>query len=113
MVFAYLDGGSDDEIALRRSTQSFKSIELKHAVLHGITSSLPILLSSCAGQKMFHAEGELATARAVAKHNIPMTLSQLTTTDFEEVNNIAPNQCKALQLYVWKDKELLIRARDC
>lgn len=131
MVFAYLDGGSDDEIALRRSTQSFKSIELKHAVLHGvsketmdlsttimgITSSLPILLSSCAGQKMFHAEGELATARAAAKHNIPMTLSQLTTTDFEEVNNIAPNQCKALQLYVWKDKELLIkilkRARDC
>jgi isopentenyl diphosphate isomerase/L-lactate dehydrogenase-like FMN-dependent dehydrogenase len=131
MVFAYLDGGSDDEIALKRSTQSFQSIELKHAVLHGVSketmdlsttimginSSLPILLTSCAGQKMFHAQGEIATAKAARKHNIPMTLSQLTTTDFREVTNIAPDQCKALQLYVWKDKELLTsvlqRAREC
>ena len=131
MVFAYLDGGADDEIALKRSVTSFKNIELKHAVLHGVSkdnmdlsttimgikSSLPILLTSCAGQKMFHASGEIATAQAAKKHNIPMTLSQLTTTDFKEVRNEAPEQCKALQLYVWKDKDLLMeiltRARSC
>lgn len=121
MVFGYLDGGADSEIALRRSVSAYEDIELRHAILHGVSkenmdlstnimnikSSMPFFLTSCAGQKMFHADGEIATAKAANNHNIPMTLSQLTTSTFEEVRNNAPNHCKALQLYVWKDKELL------
>ena len=121
MVFQYLDGGADDEHALNRSTSAYKNIEFRHAVLHGVSkhdiqlettilghkSALPFLFSSCAGQKMFHADGESAVAKAAHDNNIQMALSQLTTTSFDEVASIAPNNCKILQLYVWKDKTLL------
>ena len=121
MVFGYLDGGADGEVALQKSTEAYKDYDLYHAVLHGISkkdidlktkimnidSNLPFFLSSCAGQKMFHCDGEIATARAANKHGIPMTLSQLTTSTFEEVSEEAPDHCKALQLYVWRNKDLL------
>jgi isopentenyl diphosphate isomerase/L-lactate dehydrogenase-like FMN-dependent dehydrogenase len=120
MVYAYLDGGCDDERALKRSVESFSDIQWKHAVLHGIGNdgvdtkttilgaeySMPYFLTSCAGQRMFHADGEIATARAAKKHDIHMALSQLTTSSFEDVRN-EHDGAKTLQLYVWKDKKLL------
>ena len=36
MCFGYLDGGADEEIALRRSVEAYKDVELRHAVLHGV-----------------------------------------------------------------------------
>ena len=121
MVFGYLDGGADGEVALRRSVEAYQDIELRHAVLHGvphggvdlrtevlgIPSELPFFITSCAGQRMFHADGEIATARAAAKHGAAMALSQLTTSTFEDVGREAPDHCKALQLYVWRDRALL------
>tara|TARA_A100001011_G_scaffold399884_1_gene510788 strand:+ start:3033 stop:4283 length:1251 start_codon:yes stop_codon:yes gene_type:complete len=121
MVFGYLDGGADGEVALRKSVEAYKDYDLYHSVLHGvckddidlstkilnIDSKLPFFITSCAGQKMFHSQGEIATAKAANKNGIPMALSQLTTSTFEEVNKEAPNHCKALQLYVWRDKDLL------
>ena len=36
MVYGYLDGGADEERALRRSVAAYNDVELRHAVLHGI-----------------------------------------------------------------------------
>lgn len=131
MVFAYLDGGADAERALTNSIKSFHDIKLKHPVLHGvgngevvldtnimgINSKLPFFLSSCAGQRMFHADGEIATAKAAKKHGCAMALSQLTTSRFEDVRDNHPDGAKILQLYVWKDKvllkDVLDRAKEC
>ncbi len=33
--------------------------------------------ASCAGQRMFHADGEVATANAAKKHGLHMELSQV------------------------------------
>ena len=93
MVFGYLAGGADDERSLRRSVAAYNDVELRHAVLHGVgnadmdlttkilghTHPLPFFITSCAGQRMFHADGEVATAKAAKKHNLHMALSQLTT----------------------------------
>jgi len=66
---------------------------------------------------MFHADGEVATARAAKKHGLHMALSQLTTSTFEEVREAHPDGAKTLQLYVWRDryllKEVLDRAKEC
>ena len=131
MVFAYLDGGADAERALKKSVNSFHNIQLKHPVLHGvgngevdlttnilgIESKLPFFISSCAGQRMFHADGEIATAKAAKKHGCVMALSQLTTSRFEDIRTAHPEGAKVLQLYVWKDKALLKdvldRAKEC
>ena len=52
-----------------------------------LTSALALTLAPtltrCAGQRMFHADGEVATARAAKKHGCFMALSQLTTSTFE------------------------------
>lgn len=126
MVFGYLDGGADGEVALRRSVEAFEDVELRHAVLHGvghdtmdlrtrilgIDADQPFFITSCAGQKMFHAEGESATARGAAKHKMAMALSQLSTTAPEEIAAIAPDHAKAIQLYVWKDRGMLKSVLD-
>lgn len=130
MVYGYLDGGADEERALRRSVTAYNDIELRHAVLHGIghddmdlrtkilgvETELPFFVTSCAGQRMFHADGEVATARAAKKHGCFMALSQLTTSTFEDVRAAHPDGAKALQLYVWRDrvllKEVLDRAKE-
>ena len=59
---------------------------------------------------MFHADGEVATARAAKKHGCFMALSQLTTSTFEDVREAHPEGAKALQLYVWRDRVLLKEA---
>ena len=131
MVYGYLAGGADDERALRRSVDAFNDVELRHAVLHGVGNDdldlsteilgtktrMPYFLTSCAGQRMFHADGEIATARAAKKHGLAMALSQLTTSTFEDVRAAHPEGAKTLQLYVWRDKtllkEVLDRAKAC
>ena len=42
---------------------------LSTAIL-GHKHALPFLLTSCAGQRMFHADGEVATAKAAKKHGM-------------------------------------------
>ena len=126
MVFGYLDSGADGERALRRSCEAYGDVELRHAVLHGVgnddidlrtkilgtDTKMPYFLTSCAGQRMFHGDGEIATANAAKKHGLGMTLSQLTTSTFREVREAHPEGAKALQLYVWRDKVLLKEVLD-
>merc|ERR1719456_785670 len=130
MVYGYLAGGADAERSLRRSVAAFNDVEFRHAVLHGvghgevdlktnilgIDAKQPFFITSCAGQRMFHADGEIATAKAAKKHNLHMALSQLTTSTFEEVREAHPDGAKTLQLYVWRDrvllKEVLDRAKE-
>ena len=61
---------------------------------------------------MFHADGEVATAKAAEKHGVRMALSQLTTSTFEDVREAAPTSAKCLQLYVWRDRALLKEVLD-
>ena len=110
---------------------AYSDVELRHAVLHGVGNAdmdlrttilghehpLPYFITSCAGQRMFHADGEVATAKAAKKHGCFMALSQLTTSTFEDVREAHPDGAKTLQLYVWRDrvllKEVLDRAKAC
>ena len=126
MVFGYLAGGADGEVALRRSVAAFNDVELRHACLHGvghgevdlrtdvmgIPSKMPFFISACAGQRMFHADGEVATARAARKAGVAMCLSQLSTSTTAEVREAHPAGAKALQLYVWRDRHLLKAVLD-
>merc|ERR1719401_720730 len=81
-------------------------MDLRTKIL-GHQHPLPYFISSCAGQRMFHSDGEVATARAARKHGLHMALSQLTTSTFEDVRAANPEGAKTLQLYVWRDRDLL------
>lgn len=54
--------------------------------LFGRTWPTPLMIAPCGSQKGFHPEGELATARAAAARNHLQTLSTVTSTAVEEVN---------------------------
>ena len=71
--------------------------------LFGQEVSLPFFTCPTAGNKMFHHEGEMAVARAAAKHDSLYCLSSLSTTTIEELSTVLqPQHPKLFQIYVWK-----------
>ena len=125
-VFDYVDGGAEDEVTLRRNTESFAGFELVPRVLRdvdepdltttilGTRVALPFALAPTGFTRMVHHEGELAVARAAARAGIPYTLSTMGTRSIERVaaESSGPHW---FQLYVWRDrglaKELIERAK--
>ena len=115
-IFHYIDGGSDDEVTMRRNTDSYEKCYLVPRVLANVENidlstkilgknvSLPFFLSPTALQRLFHHEGELAVAKASEKFNTFFGISSLSTVPIEEIKKIdAP---KIFQLYFHKDKGL-------
>lgn len=78
LAWDYLDGGSEDEVALRDNRAAFSRIILRpralvdvHKIdlsleLFGLKLDYPILLDPAGGKNCFCPDGELVTARAAA-----------------------------------------------
>ncbi|EED36214.1 L-lactate dehydrogenase (cytochrome) [Luminiphilus syltensis NOR5-1B] len=78
-IFDYLDGGSDDEISLRRNSSAFDDYELLPRYLNdvqqidlgtrvlGLDIQLPFFLSPTGTSRLFHHHKELGVARAAAE----------------------------------------------
>ena len=115
-IFHYIDGGSDDEVTMRRNTDSYEKCFLVPRVLANVENidlstnifgkkvSLPFFLSPTALQRLFHHEGELAVAKASEKFNTFFGISSLSTVPIEQIKKI--NSPKIFQLYFHKDKGL-------
>lgn len=116
-VFHYLDGGADDEIALRRNTDAFADYELLPSQLSDVSSidlrstlfgqavDWPVMIAPTGASKLFHSAGEAAVARAAEKFGMVYSLSTLSTATIEEVAG-ATAGLKAFQLYIFKDRGL-------
>jgi L-lactate dehydrogenase (cytochrome) len=115
-IFHYIDGGSDDEITLKRNSQSYESCDLIPNVLRGIESidlsttvmgqslDMPLFCSPTSAQRLFHYEGEKAVAQAAEKFGTMFSVSSLGTIDLDEVESIKTP--KMFQVYYHKDKGL-------
>lgn len=96
-AWAYLDGAAADELTRGWNRRSFDSLALLPRVMaevaggHCRTTLLgrelpsPILLAPIAWQKLFHPDGELATAYAASALGVGMVLSTLASSSLEEV----------------------------
>ena len=116
-IFHYIDGGSDDEITLRRNTDSFNNYDLIPNVLTGVSNvdlsttvlgqkiDFPLFLSATAMHRLYHHEGERATAKAAEKMNTMFGISTMSNTSIEEIGALT-NGPKLFQLYIHKDKGL-------
>tara|TARA_Y100001970_G_scaffold290418_1_gene424079 strand:- start:493 stop:1647 length:1155 start_codon:yes stop_codon:yes gene_type:complete len=116
-IFHYIDGGSDDEITLKRNTDSFNKCDLIPNVLTGASDidlsttvlgqkiDFPLFLSATAMHRLYHHEGERATARAAETMGTMFGISTMSTTSIEEIGNLT-NGPKLFQLYIHKDKGL-------
>ena len=116
-IFHYIDGGSDDEITLRRNTDSFTKCDLVPNILasvgkpdlstnvFGTKRDMPLFLSPTAMQRLYHHDGDLASARAAEKFGTFYSMSTMATSSIEEISNISSGP-KLFQLYIHKDQSL-------
>lgn len=96
--WAYVASGVDDDTTLRANREGYSQVQLRPRRLHdatkvdtrvtlfGTTYSSPIFLCPVGGHRSFHAEGELAVARAAKDRNAVQMLSTMTSTALEDVN---------------------------
>ena len=116
-IFHYIDGGADDETTLKRNTESFNDCDLVPNILASVGKpdlsttifgkkiDMPIFLSPCAMQRLYHYEGDKASARAAEKFGIFYSMSTMANNTIEEISNISGGP-KLFQLYVHKDQSI-------
>ena len=116
-IFHYIDGGADDETTLKRNTESFNECDLVPSVLTSVGKpdlsttifgkkiDMPIFLSPAAMQRLYHPEGDKASAKAAEKFGTFYSMSSMGNNTIEEVSNISSGP-KLFQLYVHKDRSI-------
>lgn len=125
---SYIAGGATDEITLRDNIASWGRLAIRPRVLVGVghrdlsvellgrRRPHPLLIAPTAFQRLAHAEGEVATARAAAATDTIMCLSTLATTPAAALARAVPEAPRWFQLYVFSDRgvsrELVARAAE-
>jgi L-lactate dehydrogenase (cytochrome) len=116
-IFHYIDGGSDDETTLKRNTESFSKCDLVPNILASVGQpdlstkvlgqkiDMPLFLSPVAMQRLFHHEGDKASARAAEKFGTFYSMSTMANSTIEEISNISGGP-KMFQIYIHKIKGL-------
>ena len=117
-LFEYLDGGSYDEVTLRRNVEDLQSIALKQRVLRDVSQidlstelfgrrwSMPVGLGPVGLSGLYARRGEVQAAKAAAAANVPFTLSTVSACSIEEVAQGSGHPFW-LQLYMIKDRAFL------
>ena len=124
-LFEYLDGGSYDEVTLRRNVEDLQNVALKQRVLRDVSTidlstklfgrrwSLPVGLSPVGLSGLYARRGEVQAAKAAAAAGIPFTLSTLSACSIEEV--ATAERGFWFQLYIVKDRgfvsDMIARAK--
>ena len=116
-IFHYIDGGADDETTLKRNTDSFSKCDLIPNILASVGEpdlsvevfghkiDMPLFLSPTAMQRLYHHEGDKASARAAEKFGTFYSMSTMATSSIEEIANVSGGP-KLFQLYIHKDQSL-------
>jgi L-lactate dehydrogenase (cytochrome) len=112
-LFEYLDGGSYDEVTLRRNVEDLQSVTLKQRVLRDVSDihlsaelfgkrwAMPVGLGPVGLAGLYARRGEVQAARAAAAANVPFALSTVGGCSLREV--AASGNVPWFQLYFVKD----------
>ena len=116
-IFHYIDGGSDDEVSLNRNTEAFNDCDLIPNVLADVANidlsttvlgqkiDFPLFPSPTAMHRLYHHEGERASAKAVEKMGTIFGTSTMGTVSIEEIAKVNKGP-KLFQLYIHRDRGL-------
>ncbi|PYV18254.1 MAG: alpha-hydroxy-acid oxidizing enzyme [Acidobacteria bacterium] len=119
-VFDHLDGGAEDERTLADNEAAFARLGLMPRVLRDVSArdlrttvlgervALPVLLAPVACQRLFHPDGEIATARAAAEAGTIFGVSTGASATIEEIAAAASGPLW-FQLYAYRDRDLTRR----
>jgi 4-hydroxymandelate oxidase len=124
-AYDYYAGGAGEERTLAANREAFNAIPLRPRVLVDVSAidtrttalghslELPVMLAPTAFNRLAHADGEMAAARAAHGSGTLMIGSTLSTCSLEDVSTACGGPMW-FQLYVYKDRvftqELIARA---
>jgi L-lactate dehydrogenase (cytochrome) len=115
LLFDYIDGGSYDEITLRRNVADMQALALRQRVLCDVSQlsmqtelfgqrmAMPVALAPVGFAGMYARRGEVQAARAAKAAGLPFCLSTLSICSLEEVTSGCA-QPIWLQLYMVRDR---------
>lgn len=97
MIWAYVDGGADDEVTLRENQAAFRRLRLRSRVLTGhpgrdltttvagVPIKIPILFAPTGLTGLSHWQGDLAAARAAESRGTRYVVSTASSWTIEEI----------------------------
>src|SRR3954452_20532456 len=125
-LFEYLDGGSYDEVTLKRNVEDLQSVALKQRVLRDVSDidlsielfaerwGLPVGLGPVGLSGLYARRGECQAAKAAAGAGVPFTLSTLSACSIGEVARAEAGFW--FQLYIVRDRgfvsDMIARSKD-
>lgn len=126
-VFNYVDGGAEDEIALRDNRDAFARLRFRPRTLVDVSrrdvstrllgkpSALPIVVGPTGLNGLSWRDGDMELARAASAAGVPFALSTVSMSFVEDVAREAPGRLW-LQAYVFSERRItdaiVARARD-
>jgi 4-hydroxymandelate oxidase len=96
-AYAFAAGGADDEITLADNVAAWRRLRLRPRMLRDITAidtsvsvlgqrlAMPLMVAPTGRHRLFHPEGERATARGAAAAGVPYVLATASTVSIEDV----------------------------
>ena len=114
--FAFLATGADDEISAVENVDAWRRLRLRPRVLNDITQpdtrvtvlgqelASPILVAPTGRHKLFHAEGECASARGAAAAGMPFILATNANSLLEDVARERKEAAQWFQLCMWPNR---------
>ncbi|MEQ5127706.1 lactate oxidase [Providencia alcalifaciens] len=116
-AFGYIRGGAENELNLNKNTRSFDNKYIMPRVMQGIEISdidlstdflgihlkTPIIQAPMAAQGLAHKDGEVATAKGMAKAGSIFSLSTYGNKTIEEVAEVSGENPFFFQLYMSKN----------
>ena len=110
-LFEYIDGGSYDEVTLRRNIEDLQVVTLRQRVMRDVSAidlstslfgteySLPVGLGPVGMSGMYARRGEVQAAKAAKCAGVPFSLSTLSVCPVREIASEV-NSPFWLQLYM-------------
>ncbi|MGN6571381.1 MAG: alpha-hydroxy acid oxidase [Pseudolabrys sp.] len=115
--YAFCACGADDEISLAENISAWRNLRLRPRVLRDVTATdtsvsilgqtmpTPIMVAPTGRHKLFHPEGERATARGAAAANVPYVMASNSNILIEDVAAERKSAPQWFQLYYWPERK--------
>jgi 4-hydroxymandelate oxidase len=117
-AFAFAAGGADDEITLDDNIAAWQRLRLRPRMLRDVTAidtgvevlgariAAPLMVAPTGRHKLFHPDGERATARGAAAANVPYVMATTSTVTIEDVAAERRAAPQWFQLYLPHDRSV-------
>ena len=117
-AYAFAAAGADDEITLKENIAAWRRLRLRPRVLNDIAGidtgvsvlgtrlATPVMVAPFGRHKLFHPEGECATARGAAAAGAIFVLPTTSTVSIEDVAAEPGTAPRWFQLYLPADRAL-------